>query len=271
MATFVETSDVKILIDPGVALGPSRYRLLPHPLEMQRLGEHWEAVKKHCGKADCLVITHYHYDHHDPGEPELYRDKIVLTKHPTSKINKSQKGRAAYFLDSISGLPEKLEYSDGKEFTFGETTVRFSNPVFHGTNSRLGYVTEVSVKEGEFSFLFTSDVEGPSVPDQLEFILNEQPKILFVDGPMTYMLGFRYSKKSLQFSIDNLIKVIKETHLESLILDHHLLRDLKWKERMAPVYEAGKEEGAEILTAAEFMGQENDMLEARRRELYSTE
>ena len=31
MATYVETKDVKIFIDPGVALGPSRYGLPPHP------------------------------------------------------------------------------------------------------------------------------------------------------------------------------------------------------------------------------------------------
>jgi len=268
MATLVETDDLKLLIDPGVALGPSRYRLPPHPLEIRRLEEHWRAVKAHAKKADCLVITHYHYDHHDPEEPGLYRDRTVLVKHPTSKINKSQEGRAACFLERISGLPEKVEYSDGKEFSFGGTTVKFSEPVFHGTNSRLGYVTEVCVREGDSSFLFTSDVEGPSVPDQVEFILQEKPRVLFVDGPMTYMLGFRYSNASLRLSLENLIRVMRETPLETLILDHHLLRDLKWKERMAPVYDAGKERGVRIATAAEFMGQRNEMLEARRRELY---
>ena len=31
MATFVETDDLKVLIDPGVALAPVRYGLEPHP------------------------------------------------------------------------------------------------------------------------------------------------------------------------------------------------------------------------------------------------
>jgi len=45
MATFVETDDLKVLIDPGVALAPVRYGLGPHPLEWQRLDEAWEAIK----------------------------------------------------------------------------------------------------------------------------------------------------------------------------------------------------------------------------------
>ncbi len=34
MAIFVETDDLKILIDPSVALGPKRYGLPLHPLEI---------------------------------------------------------------------------------------------------------------------------------------------------------------------------------------------------------------------------------------------
>lgn len=267
MATFVETQDAKILMDPGVALGPSRYGLPPHKLEVQRMEEHWEKIKKCADKAEILIVTHYHYDHYNPDAPEIYKDKVVLLKHPTEKINYSQKSRASFFLKQIKRLPQKLEYSDEREFSFGDTKLKFSKPVFHGTNSKLGYVTEVSVRESSACFLFTSDVEGPSVEEQVEFIISENPDIVFVDGPLSYMLGYRYSEGSLQKSIASLIKVIKNTKVERILIDHHFLRDIKWRERIKPVFDAAG--SVKISTAAEFLGKKNDLLEARRKELFA--
>lgn len=115
MSTYVSTKDVKILIDPGVSLAPIRYGLQPHSLELQRLAKHWNEIVKYAKQSDILIITHYHYDHHNPQENlEIYKNKIVLIKHPIEKINYSQKGRASYFLQQIKDLPKRLEYSDGK-------------------------------------------------------------------------------------------------------------------------------------------------------------
>ena len=269
MATFVETADTRVLIDPGVALAPVRYGLPPHELELKRMDECWETITHYASEADVLIVTHYHYDHHDPDSPEIYRNKQVIVKHPTEKINKSQKERAAYFLEKIKGLPKRLETADGKTFQLGKTTLRFSKPVYHGTNPRLGYVVEVSIKHGNEKLVFTSDVEGPSIPDQIQFILEEDPGILIVDGPMTYMLGFRYSYKSLEISNQNLVKAVKETKLHDLILDHHLLRDLKFKQKISPVFEAAEARGVRVLTAAEYAGRKIEMLEALRKQLYA--
>lgn len=164
-------------------------------------------------------------------------------------------------------MPQKLEYSDGREFQFGNTKIKFSQPVFHGTNSKLGYVTEVLIDDG-YRFIHTSDVEGPSLDDQTEFILQNKPNLVILDGPLSYMLGFRYSHESLNASIENMIKIIENCPLDSLVIDHHFLRDLKWKERIAEVFEAGKQKNVKIQTAAEFLGIPVDMLEARRRELW---
>jgi len=268
MATFVETDDLKVLIDPGVALAPVRYGLEPHPLEWQRLDEAWEAIKQYAENAEVLIVTHYHYVHHDPGSPELYKNKTVFIKHPTQNINRSQQERAALFLEAIKGMPKKLEVADGKNFQLGKTFINFSKAVCHGTNPRLGYVTEVSIKSNSEKFLYTSDVEGPSLEDQIGFILAEKPDVLFVDGPMTYMLGYRYSYKSLEISNNNLVKAIKETSLNTLVLDHHFLRDLNYKARIKPVYEAAEKRGVKVVTAAEFCGRKIEMLEASRREVY---
>ena len=269
MATFVETDDQKILIDPGVSLAPLRYGLEPHPLEWQRLDETWNIIKDYAEESEVLIVTHYHYDHHDPDYPELYSGKTVFIKHPTENINRSQRDRATYFLAAIKGLPRRLEIADGKSFTFGETTITFSKAVCHGTNPRLGYVTETCIKSGGEKFLHTSDVEGPSLEDQIAFILNEKPDILFVDGPMTYMLGYRYSFKSLEISNSNLVKAIRETSVHTLVLDHHFLRDINYKMRMKPVYEEAQKRGVKVMTAAEFSGRKIEMLEALRKELYA--
>jgi hypothetical protein len=268
MATFVKTRDVKVLIDPGVALGPSRYGLAPHPIEIKRREEHWQAIVEYAMQADVLIITHYHYDHHRPDENlEIYKDKIVFVKHPTANINRSQRIRASYFLSKIEDIAKNIEYSDGKEFLFGDTRIKFSQAVFHGTNPRLGYVTEVLIDDG-YKLIHTSDVEGPSIAEQVEFILQNKPNLAILDGPLSYMLGYRYSYKSLQLAVENMVKIVNMDSLEALVVDHHFLRDLKWKQRIASVFEEAEEKGVKVLTAAEYAGKPIEMLEAYRKELY---
>lgn len=270
MATFVETDDLKVLIDPGVSLAPSRYSLPPHPVEEQRMSETWADIKEHASRSDVLVVTHYHYDHYDPEEPEVYEGKIVYLKHPKELINKSQEKRASYFLDKLKEIPKSINIADGKEFKHGSTLIKFSPPVYHGTNPKLGYVVEVSISCGGEKMVFTSDVEGPSVEDQVEFIIQENPDFVILDGPMTYMLGFRYSRKSLALSVENMDRIIKETSVKIILPEHHFMRDLKYKERIAEVYESAADKDVKVITAAEYLGREVEMLEARRKELYAS-
>nr|MDO8082626.1 MBL fold metallo-hydrolase [Candidatus Freyarchaeota archaeon] len=268
MATFVETRDCRILIDPGVALGPWRYGLEPHKVELERKSQHWREIKSYSENSDILIITHYHYDHYNPRETEIYRSKTVLLKHPEKNINFSQKKRSKYFLSQIGSLPSDIRHSDGQTFEFGNTVIIFSEPVYHGTDSKLGYVTEVGLKEGEDVFLHTSDVEGPSLKTQISFIIEQDPDTIFCDGPMTYMLENHYSQESLQNSIQNIMEIMDKTRVKKLILDHHLLRDLDWKERVKDLFPVAEEKGVEIISAAEFRGSKNELLEARRKELW---
>ena len=268
MATYVETRDCNVLIDPSVALGPIRYGLSPHPKEERLLDLHMRRIRKHAKKAQVLTISHYHFDHHDPDEPQIYKNKILLAKHPEKNINKSQKKRSAKFLKELDDLPKRVESSDGKDFSFGKTTLRFSEAVPHGSNTKLGYVTQVCISEGRRKFIHTSDVQGPCLSEQTKFILEEDPNILFCDGPMTYMMGYRYPKKAYEDSLKNLIKIIKKTKVKKIALDHHLLRDIKWEEKIQPVIEAAKKRKVKIMTMAEFAGEKNQILEAKRKELW---
>ncbi|MEW5936375.1 MAG: hypothetical protein AB1665_00960 [Candidatus Thermoplasmatota archaeon] len=267
MAFLVETRDCRILIDPGVSLGPLRYGLPPHEIEVERATELWDAVTKAAKMADVAIISHYHYDHHEPEEPYLLRGKRLFIKDPKSKINASQRGRAAEFLGLIKGVPTGVEIADGATVEIGSTTITFSGAVPHGTNPRLGYVIETAVCEGSEAFVHTSDVEGPSLDEQVEFIIAQQPSTVACDGPMTYMMH-RYGRKALERSIANLTLAIERTGMKVLILDHHLLRDLRWAEKVAEVIKAGEAHGCSVQTFAEFAGMENELLEARRKELY---
>jgi predicted metallo-beta-lactamase superfamily hydrolase len=268
MATFVETSDIKILIDPSVALGPIRYGLSPHPKEETKLGIHERRIISHMKKSQVLIITHYHYDHHDPDNPQSYKDKILLAKHPKDNINKSQKKRARILLEGLGELPREVEYSDGEEYKFGRTRLRFSEAVPHGSNTKLGYVTEVSISEGRNKFLYTSDVQGPCLEEQTRFLLDEDPNVIFGDGPMTYMMGYRYPRRAYEDSIENLKRILDETRVRTLVLDHHLLRDIKWEEKITEVYSHAKKRKVKVMTFAQFIGRKNSILEARRKELW---
>ncbi len=263
---LVQTEDARIAIDPAVALAPNRYGLPPHTLEEEAKKRLWETVKEEAEAADILVVTHYHFDHVDPKEPELYTGKRVLLKHPCRMINPSQKNRAASFLKSIKGLAAEIIYADNRRLRLGGTEIGFSKPVPHGSDAIRGYVVEVCVEAGE-SFLYTSDVQGPLLEEHLGFIMAEKPETLIVDGPSTYF-DSPFQEIELRRANENLVKIIREAGVERLVVDHHLARDLDYGMKIKPVLDAGEESGTWVGVAAEFLDREPNLLEARRKELY---
>jgi hypothetical protein len=268
MATYLKTEEVSILLDPGVALAPIRGGYTPHKIEIEKLGEHWRRIKERAKRSDILIITHYHYDHLNPQEPEIYRSKKVLLKNPERFINPNQRRRALKFIESIRNMAKSIKYADGRQFKIGRTKIRFSPPLFHGFNDRSGYVLSVLIEDGRDKFLFTSDIQGPVTENQLKFILENKPDFLYLDGPSTYMLGRGYPDKFFKLSIGNLLTIIERGFVKYLIVDHHLLRETDWMKRIHSLFRKAKGRGIKILNAAEFMGEEVLILEARRRKLY---
>lgn len=267
MATFIRTRDTGIIIDPGVSLCPNRFGLPPHEKEKRRKEDLWRRIREKVAASDIIIITHYHYDHFEPEETEVYRGKILYIKHPTRQINRSQRSRAADFLQKVKGLADEVSYVDGKRFDVGSAEIMFSSPVYHGIGPMLGFVLEVCV-EGDERFLFTSDVQGPALREQIEFIIEKDPETLYVDGPMTYLLGEVYPKEYLEAANRNLMEIIERTRVKRLIVDHHLTRDLNYRSQINQVYDLAGGAGVSLVIAAEFLGMKPDLLEARRRELY---
>lgn len=265
MATYVETSDVRIFIDPGVSVSPDRYSLPPHRLELDRHREMWQAITRWVGMSDIVIVTHYHFDHHNPDHPEIYDNKDVYLKHPREFLNQSQKERAATFLSRIEPYAKSINIADGKSFNFGNVRIAFSEPVLHGLTQKLGYVIQVMVEE-EKRFLFTSDVQGPLNSEALAFILHSSPDFMIVDGPATYLLGSHYKKSHIELSIENLQKIVDNTKLSTMIVDHHLLRDLNWFDYVRDIGKTKKR--LTVCSAAGFLGREEDQLEAKRKNMY---
>jgi len=268
-AFFIETASIRILIDPGVSLAPMRFGLPPHPIEIKAMNESWSVIKKHAALADILIVTHYHFDHFDPTEPLVMNDKVLLMKHPEENINAKQRKRAHDLIRNFRTLPRRVEFVDNRGFDFGGTAIRFSPAVPHGPSVKSGWVVEVSVQEGESRFLHTSDIQGASLRQHIQFILSEKPDVLYLDGPLTYLIGQGFSLDDLRSSISNICTVIETTPVRTLIIDHHLLRDPNWKESVVDVFERAGKASKKVVTAAGFLGKEDEILEAHRRQLFA--
>lgn len=265
MATYVETNDVRIVIDPGVSVSPDRYSLPPHRIELDRRREMLAAVKRWTSIVDIVIITHYHYDHHNPDDQGLYEGKEILLKHPRESINQSQKQRAEALLTMIEFCAKEIKFADGKAFEFGGTKVVFSAPVFHGLSARLGYVIEVFIADQQ-KFLFTSDVQGLLDEPAIDFIIDKAPDTIILDGPATYLLGSHYKKSHISQSIQNMKRIVKQTPVKHFIIDHHLLRDANWADYISELHELRSD--VKVCSAAGYLGKQEDLLEARRKELY---
>jgi predicted metallo-beta-lactamase superfamily hydrolase len=267
MCTYVETSDVRITIDPGAALG-LRYKLEPHQKEIEKHTELMSRISESAARSDVLTISHYHYDHHTP-DADFWADKVLLIKHPEENINKSQKERAKYFLKRIGDTPRSVEFADGREFDYGSTIVRFSKAVPHGKEgSKLGFVTMLTIETPDSKFMHCSDVAGPLYVHTGDIIIDENPDLLILEGPPTYLMGWRLSWRDLQKAEENLTRILDHTDTKTIFLDHHLLREKFYRRRLSSAYRHAEAGDKKIISAAEYLGRDPLLLEAYRKELY---
>ncbi|MCX8208398.1 MAG: MBL fold metallo-hydrolase [Sulfolobales archaeon] len=266
MATVVSTRSVRIFIDPSAALAPVRYGLPPHELELRQLESSVSRIESLLADVDVIIVTHYHYDHHDPGyriPAERYSSKTLLIKDPVENINISQRIRASKFLKMVRSAGARVQVADGRTFELGTTRIVFSNPVPHGSSARLGYVVMARIEDGGDALSFSSDVEGPLEDYVVEFACGSRVSI--IDGPPTYLVGRAYTPREVRIARENLAKLSK--CVETLIVDHHLMRDLNYVKLFREISELSSRKP---ISAAEFLGLEPNLLEARRGELYRT-
>jgi predicted metallo-beta-lactamase superfamily hydrolase len=281
MCTYIETNDVRILLDAGVSLCPSRFGLPPHPKEFEAIINCRKKIADAAAKADVVTLSHYHFDHHTPSYEDwlvnwteqdetarqIYEGKTVLVKNPRERINSSQRQRGWMFQRTAGRYAGKLEIADEKSFVFGETRIRFSEPVFHGSEDTfLGWILMAVIECEDEKFMFAPDVQGPMSRHICDLILQEKPQLLIIGGPPTYLAGFRVAEAQIEDGLMNLTKIVENVPLT--IMDHHVLREENWRDRTERLFTKAEERKHEILTSSEFLGKNNECLEAERKRLY---
>jgi predicted metallo-beta-lactamase superfamily hydrolase len=185
-------------------------------------------------------------------------------------INFSQRRRGWLFKKTAGKYAKSLKTADGKTFEFGNTKLKFSNPVFHGSeNSALGWVLMTTIECEDEKFLFASDVQGPMNDSALKIILVEKPQLIIIGGPPIYLAGFRVKDEHIELGMKNL--EISAKNIPTTILEHHILREERWREFSQPVFDAASKTGHSMVTAAEFLKNKNNLLEFRRKQLFEME
>lgn len=279
MSTFVRTADVSLLIDPGVALGP-RKRLMPHPREYVARNEGRTRILDAASKSDLVFVSHYHHDHYTPSYVEMmwlgstpeiarsiYSDKIILAKDARNSINFSQRRRGWIFKKTTERNAKAFMIVDNKTIEYGGTTLKFSLPVYHGEkDSGLGWVLMLSITSNDEKMVYAPDVQGPISDETMKMILTEKPHLAILGGPPLYLQDFKVSEELISHGLENIIHLA--TDIPVTVIDHHLLRSADWRGYLKRAFKAARKSGNTVVTAAEFAGVKNNLLECVREKLF---
>lgn len=281
MSVLLKTDDISMIMDPGSALGP-RFNLPPHEREYAALYKTRENILNAADGVDILSISHYHFDHFVPNfenwefiwssprmAERLYKGKLIFAKDISENINTSQRKRGYMFRKKNLDVAEEIRVADGHEADFGSTLLRFSKPFYHGSyGTKLGYVLMLTVKTPSCTFVHAPDVQGPMYEESLEYIISQDPDLLILGGPPTY-LSFKLDEEDLESARSGIVNLAER--VPKLVVDHHLLRSLDYRNYLKPAYKAAKASGNEVFVASEILGKKPNLLEARRKELHAEE
>ncbi len=148
-----------------------------------------------------------------------------------------------------------VKFADGRKFRIGRTKLRFTKPLFHGVEfSKVGWVFATVIEYKGKKLIHSSDLNGPIIEDYAEWLIEENPDVLILDGPPTYLLGYTLNLINFKRALENAKRIVKEIDAEVIIYDHHLPREPKFKERTKEIWELAKKLGKKVLTAAEYIG-----------------
>jgi hypothetical protein len=264
LCCVVEVENRKIVIDPGLALGYQRHRLLPHPAQVAVGEQVRRRILAELKGATDVVMSHFHGDHVPLPNANPYQLKAQQAAPLCRKVQLWVKGPQG-LSDNMLRRRESLGKVLGRELPNVEGqrdgTLAFSPPVAHGRlNTKLGTVMMTRIEWKDTVFVHASDIQLLD-GEVVSLILDWQPDIALVGGPPLYLpwLSSRYQ----EIAWENARRLAR--HVDTLILDHHLLRceeGLSWLDRLS------SETGHRVICAADFMERPRRLLEARRAQLY---
>lgn len=260
------TAERQIVIDPGVALGYKRHGLLPHPRQVAQGEVVQRRIISALKGASDVVFSHFHGDHIPLREANPYQ--LALQQLP-----ENFKTLRAWSLDpSGSGDKIRQRANDlaeclGPNLQSAENSshgsLSFSPAMPHGVKgSKLGTVMMTRVDLGGKAFVHASDIQ---LLDRtcVEFIIAWQADIVLAAGPPLYLERLNAGLRAAAWKNALLLA----NGVESLILDHHLMRDqqgVEWLDALSAT--AGKQ----VYCAADFMNRPRLLLEAQRSKLYQS-
>ncbi len=260
LCCLVSTGDRRVVIDPGVALGFRRHGLLPHPVQVAASERVKSLIEKALQDATDIVISHYHGDHCplvDANPYQLSADSVAalfmrprLWTKGMEDLSYSQSGRAR-------SLEENLKRSFTSSEGGGDAVLNFSQAVPHGEQGGHGGYVMMTRIEGEGTvFVHASDIQMLN-DTAIDKILDWHPHIVLASGPPLYLPSLTRGQQEA---------ALKRTlHLangvDTLILDHHLMRSRKGEEWLDYTSSLSNHR---IVCAADFMGLRRNLLEAER-------
>jgi len=264
LSCAVEVKGRKIVIDPGLALGYRRYGLLPHPVQVAVGEQVRRKIVAALKDATDAVMSHFHGDHIPLPDANPYQLKAqqvaplcrairVWTKGPEGLSPNMARRRESLSKALDRDLPIAEGHRDGP--------MAFSPPVLHGgPHSNLGTVVMTRIEGKDDVFAHASDIQLLG-EEAVSLILAWRPDIVLVGGPPLYLPWLSLEQRKRAW--ENALRLARG--VETLILDHHLLRSekgLSWLDRLS------SETGRRVICGADFMGCPRRLLEARRRQLY---
>jgi len=264
LCCLVRTGDRRIVIDPGIALGYLRYRLLPHPFQVAVGAMIRKRIISALESATDIIISHFHGDH----VPLVNANPYQLSMNSVAgRLNESRLWTVgtAGLGESIQQRREAIEDAVGVDLPSTEGVndgpFRFSAAMPHGEHgNRLGTVMMTRIEWMGTVFVHASDIQLLE-RRPIQQILDWKPDVVLAGGPPLYLQ--QLSEQSRQNAWENALHLAEG--VPTLILDHHLLRSrrgVRWLDRL------NAKTRSRVICAADFMGESRRFLEAWRSTLY---
>ncbi len=263
LCCFVETKDRNILIDPGIALGYMRHKLLPHPIQIAIDEKAQKRIMDAWSNSTDIVLSHFHGDHVPLADANPYQLDIsrliglnpevrIWTKDP-SHFSPTEENRATSL---TTFLHVGLISAEGKK----DGPMTFSGPVPHGdANDTSESVMMTRIEEDEV-FVHAPDIQLLD-DETVSQIICWKPDIVLAGGPPIYLS--RLSADQIERAWHNAERLCQA--IDRVILDHHLMRShegLEWIKRLS------SKKGKPVMCAADFMHKPRLLFEADRERLY---
>lgn len=262
LCCFITTQRRKILIDPGIALGYMRNKLLPHPAQIAVDERIKKKIINAWSEATDIVISHFHGDHVPLADANPYQLDInrlsglnknvrIWAKNP-DRFSPTEKKRA----DAFSSILEaSIIEAEGEK----DGPLVFSESVPHGEANSLETVMMTRIEEDKI-FVHASDIQLLD-DNTVSQVIAWKPDIVLAGGPPIYLPWL--TDDQIGKAWKNALRISQT--IDKVILDHHLMRNVegfKWLKRLT------FETGSTVICAADFMNIPPRLLEANRAHLY---